>query len=191
MCGSTKDHYASTVCQGIHMTNKGPVATEEWQIEKARQLLVAVILGMAHSLRYCPLRRLDKFANDSDFAKLRNVFVSKTGMEGVLVPVARSAAASVSVESLKVRVVKFFGPKAQTGHLVPDPLLLAVKAATNWSRRHDQPLQAAGERPEEQDELMIWPKRSISNGVIIYIDQKLGMTWLVAWVSRLDITEKM
>jgi hypothetical protein len=52
-----------------------------------------------------------------------------------------------------LRVVVFSDLETAAGHPAPDPLLLAVKAAINWSRRHEQPLRAAGERPEEQDEL--------------------------------------
>jgi hypothetical protein len=38
------------------------------------------------------------------------------------------------------------------GHPAPDPLLLAVRAAVNWSWRNNQKLLASGE-PEEEDEL--------------------------------------
>jgi len=36
---------------------------------------------------------------------------------------------------------------------VEPQLLLSVKAAINWSRLHYQDLRAAGEHPEEEDEL--------------------------------------
>jgi hypothetical protein len=33
--------------------------------------------------------------------------------------------------------------------MAPDPLLLAVKAAVSWSKRHEQQLLAGGGRPDE------------------------------------------
>jgi hypothetical protein len=139
------------------------------EIEKARQLLEAVILGMAHSLRNCSeeiVRRLDKYSNRK-FRNLRNVFISVTGIERVIVPEAKPTDSPdiLPAALLKVRVVEFTdhiadsnhtadsNNTAKNGHPAPDPLLLAVKAAINWSRKNNQPLRAAAEPLEEEDEL--------------------------------------
>jgi hypothetical protein len=152
MCGSIKDESdpprvvirASTVCQTIRMIADGPIASAS-QIEKARLLLEHVLLGMAHSL----LRRFQGRWNELLAADdLRSSFQSLTGIQKLIVPDAKA-----STEQLKVRVVEFYGYGTLDGHPAPDPLLLSVKAAINWSRRHKQPLRAAGERPEEEDEL--------------------------------------
>jgi hypothetical protein len=154
MCGSIEDESvlpsviirASKVCQRIGMIERGPIASDA-QIEKARQLLERVLLGMAHSLLHREIwNRLPEAEN------LRRSFRSTTGIKKLLVPDAIA-----STENLKVRVVTFSNcdapADARADHPAPDPLLLSVKAAINWSRRHHQGLRAAGERPEEEDEL--------------------------------------
>jgi hypothetical protein len=162
MCEKFEGTDASTACRKIEMIDEGRVALEAWEIEKSRQLLEAVILGMAYSLGNCSegiVSRLDKYSKKDKFRDLREVFLSKTGIEGVIVPEARQMGTpdSPSVESLKVRVVKFSDHTeskgvAGFGHPAPDPLLLAVKAAINWSRKNYQHLRAAAEPPKEDDE---------------------------------------
>jgi hypothetical protein len=159
MCGSFEGTDASTACQRILMTKKERVALQEMEIEKARHLLEAVILGMAYSLLNCFVSTLSFLDNDSRdrFRELRNVFLIRTGVaKGVVVPKVRPVGIpdSQPVESLKVRVVEFSDHNEATGgHPAPDPLLLAVKAAINWSRLNYQALRAAGAPPEEEDEL--------------------------------------
>jgi len=157
MCGSIVDTSdpprvvieASSVCQRIGMIERGPIASAP-QIEKARQLLEHVLLGMAYSLlNRCQEKWNELFAAED----LRSSFLSPTGIMKLQVPDAVA-----SKEKLKVRVVEFsnhtaLNGEATEGHPAPDPLLLAVKAAINWSRRNKQPLRAAGEPPEEEDEL--------------------------------------
>jgi len=126
------------------MINRGPIASAP-QIEKARQLLEHVLLGMAYSL----LNRFQEKWNELPAAEdLRSSFRSPTGIEKLLVPDA-----TLSTEKLKVRVVEFSNYDTPDEHPAPDPLLLSVKAAINWSRLHYQDLRAAGEHPEEEDEL--------------------------------------
>ena len=56
-------------------------------------------------------------------------------------------------EEAKVRKINFVD-QGQYGHPAPDPLLLLVKAAINWSKFHDFPLLAGGEiEDEEEDDL--------------------------------------
>jgi hypothetical protein len=136
------------------MIDRGNFALET-EIEKARQLLEAVILGMAYSLLNC-FKERERFLND-DAKDLVNSFVNATESQKVKVPVlvARPASTPDAAEHRRVRVVEFSSHGAPQGHPAPDPLLLVVKAAINWSRRHDQPLRGAGEPPEEEDELDI------------------------------------
>ena len=80
---------------------------------------------------------------------LENVtFKSITG-EGVTVPATKS---EVNYSLLKVRMVTFHDVSDADHHPAPDPLLLAVKAATIWSRRKNQPLKAAAEPQEDDDD---------------------------------------
>lgn len=58
-------------------------------------------------------------------------------------------------ENLKpVRKVTFASAKKDAfsgGHPAPDPLLLVVRSAVNWSRYYRQPLLAAGEVDSDDD----------------------------------------
>ena len=131
------------------MTKRGEIASET-EIETARKLLEDVILGIAYWLKHGS----EAFESnlDNDAAKLRlsehrNAFKVMTA-EGVVVPVAPS---EKELSLLKVRMIKFYDVSNTEHHPAPDPLLLAVKAATIWSRRHNQPLKVVTE-PLDEDE---------------------------------------
>jgi hypothetical protein len=73
--------------------------------------------------------------------KSRNVLLDNN--VGVAVPL------KAGNSHLRVRKV-IFGPVGdEAQHPAPDPLLLAVKAAVNWSKRHGPQLLASGELPDE------------------------------------------
>jgi hypothetical protein len=161
MCGEFDGTDASKASRMIQMTTKGRIASES-EIEKARKFFEAVILGMAYSLLICFQRKLSflDIASEMKFYELRNHFLNQTGILGVVVPKARPVDTQdlQPVEALRVRVVEFsshavFNKDEAKRHPAPDPLLLAVKAAINWSRQNNQPLRAAAEPQEEEDEL--------------------------------------
>ncbi len=52
-------------------------------------------------------------------------------------------------EDRPVRKMTFGADGDETRRMAPDPLLLAVKAAVSWSKRHEQQLLAGEQRPEE------------------------------------------
>jgi hypothetical protein len=54
-------------------------------------------------------------------------------------------------QPLRVRIVGFASASSAEGHPAPDPFLLPVRAAVNWSARNNQRLLAAAE-PEEEDD---------------------------------------
>lgn len=137
------------VCQAIGMQTftDNPASPDE--VEAALSLLSRVVLGLAYSLRYRSAQ-MQEFMNETQetrLARLRAMFVANTG-QGVIVPAPNPDPPG----PLRVRAVQFRGPQDpdRTEHLAPDPLLLAAKAAHNWSSRWNQPLLAAAE-PEEDE----------------------------------------
>jgi hypothetical protein len=117
-------------------------------INRAGDLLTAVVRGLAYSLHHpdelslSPESRLILSELCANFATIR------LAPKAVSVPKARE----LSDPPVRVRVVEF-PDDGVPGHLAPDPLLLAVKSAINWSWRNNQKLKAAGERPQEADEI--------------------------------------
>jgi hypothetical protein len=142
-----------TVCSHITMSEPKAVADAE-QIERARLLLEQVILGMAYSLKNRSGSwdtRLGESAKTT-LAKLRTAFegaVAKDG--GVAVP---APPPMESKSHLRVRLVTFGRADIPDNkHPAPDPLLLAVRSAVNWSRRHGQQLLSRDEHPDIDDDL--------------------------------------
>jgi hypothetical protein len=74
--------------------------------------------------------------------------------DGVVVPAPRQDPDERGPSpSWRVRRVHFRGAAdAGRDHVAPDPFLLTVKAAINWSRRHNQQLLAAAEPHDDDDE---------------------------------------
>jgi hypothetical protein len=133
------------ICRGISMLDEGEVATPE-QVESARSLLSQFVLGLAYSLFHRLGRYWDQMSGDErrEVESLRNNFVNCRG--GVVAPELNQG------RPWRVRLVTFRGvTEAGDLHVAPDPYLLTVKAAVNWSRRHDQKLLAAAE-PQDDDE---------------------------------------
>jgi hypothetical protein len=134
------------VCASIGMSMHPPdidatVAKHE-QVDQARLLLEKVLCGLAQSLvsNNRPDSINPQMANL--LTKSRNVLLDNN--VGVAVPLKAG-----NISHLRVRKV-IFGPVGdETQHPAPDPLLLAVKAAVNWSKRHGPQLLASGELPDE------------------------------------------
>jgi hypothetical protein len=154
-----------TVCERIKMTTEGGSEANHEEIETGRKLLTSFVLGMAYSLfRRSPDR--EQHLTQKQWTKLegyRRQFPADA--KNVLVPAPNPNAP----EPLRVRIVKFGSATAGVDgggddataaegaskakdksdkkklHPAPDPLLLAVRAAINWSRRRGQPLLAAAE----------------------------------------------
>jgi hypothetical protein len=147
------------VCASTGMTAEPPdieatVATEV-QVEEARSLLESVLCGLAFSLANNN-RPPDSISDDMDelLTNSRNVIVNVVG--GVTVPVARVHERNLNNdERHPVRKITFGANGDTARHQAPDPLLLAVKAAVSWSKRNEQQLLAAGERPEDIDILSL------------------------------------
>jgi len=153
--------------------DKGKMADEK-EIRLAGKVLSTTIGALAYSLvKTAPSS--DAASSDKNFlltekhlkklTELRNTFQSKFG-EGVVVPTAtisdQVATSEEQVSDVKkpVRKVSFDSVKTDhpKGHPAPDPLILIVKAAVNWSRFHGQPVLAGGEvssDDEEDDDLSL------------------------------------
>jgi hypothetical protein len=147
-----------SICVGISMLKKGGIALPE-QVEVARTLLSQFVLGLAYSLlyRYDKYRRYLNYRQRGELDRRRNVFYENAA-EGVVLPVPHRDLDGRGPPSLRVRLVSFRGATdAGNHHVAPDPFLLTVKAAVNWSRRHNQKLLAAAE-PRDVNEGMDEPE---------------------------------
>jgi hypothetical protein len=142
-----KRNSAKAICRAIGMLEKKEPFATPGDVAKARSLLEHVVKGMAYSLlKRFPHTFTDNL-NDTQktkFDKLRNAFINLRG-RGVVVPKGADALPQ------RVRMVEFASSSSATGHPAPDPLLLAVRAAVNWSARRNQRLMAAAE-PKDDDE---------------------------------------
>jgi hypothetical protein len=141
-------------------------ATED-QIKTACELLKSTVLGLAYSYLYrkkevlAAASKKSKRAyanlhadNDRSAKDRLEMFVLKrnpnglTG-DGVIVP----RLSDDLPDPLRVALIQFCSHDEHDGHPAPDPMLLVIKSAANWSWRHGQKLIATGERPEEEDEM--------------------------------------
>jgi hypothetical protein len=157
-----------TVCMDVGMNTKGGREANREEIEAGRTLLTSFLLGMAYSLK-CRTPDRDQHLTQDQLDEL-NRYRGKFPADAkrVLVPVPNPNAP----DPLRVRVVEFGSASAGADggdddatttaevaskakdksdkkklHPAPDPLLLAVRAAINWSRRRGQPLLAVDDEP--------------------------------------------
>jgi antitoxin (DNA-binding transcriptional repressor) of toxin-antitoxin stability system len=164
------DHVKS-ICVGIHLLDAGDVALPE-QVEAARTLLSQFVLGFAYSLLHRSLtyRRYMSRRQRAELDRRRRVFCENAAA-GVVLPAAAEPLPPPQ-RPWRVRLVNFRGATdaRSNHHVAPDPFLLTVKAAVNWSRRHHQQLLAAAEPQDEglgepelyaMEEYMAWHARAI------------------------------
>jgi hypothetical protein len=127
------------VCSGMGMLERGKTAEFE-DISVARNMLDQVVRGLAHSL----MRQDRDIPNEqiNAWEELRRPFQAPDVL-GVKVPIPVT-----TNQIIRVRQVTFGG---DGGHPAPDPLLLSIKAAINWSWRHHQKLLPAGELSDDDE----------------------------------------
>jgi hypothetical protein len=138
---------------GIQMLDEGDIAGAE-QVETARTLLGQFVLGFAYSLlhRSGKYRRHLSRRQRTELDRRRSAF-NENAAGGVVLPAPRHKPDGRRPQrTRRVRLVSFRGA-ADPGdhHVAPDPFLLTVKAAANWSKRHHQKL-LAGAEPQNDDE---------------------------------------
>jgi hypothetical protein len=150
-CGTTT---AAQAYRGIHMFQFEALATPH-EIEIARLSLAQAVQGLAYSLVHRRSERredslepamrqlLESFRNDLHIsAPQGKIFVPMRPRDGYY--------------NLRVGQVSFQGHehRARTPltHPAPDPLLLLIKSAINWSMRNGQQLLVTGECPDEDNE---------------------------------------
>jgi hypothetical protein len=137
------------VCGAIGLVNEGDVALPG-QIHVARTLLSHFVLGLAYSLAHRSGRYSDRMTAEErgELDRCREACLASSA-SGIVVPERNRAGLP-----WRVRLVTLRGA-ADSGnhHVAPDPLLLAVKAAVNWSRRQGQQLLPTPEPDHEEGEI--------------------------------------
>jgi hypothetical protein len=78
-----------------------------------------------------------------------NVLQTKLSSTGTVIVPQRLAAADDASDQARVAKITFWSHESGEGHPAPDPLLLSIKAAINWSSFHGQKLLAGGDPPED------------------------------------------
>jgi hypothetical protein len=136
-----------SICHGLGMYNVAETASPA-QVEQARLLLERVVLGLAHSL-HSRLGRHESNLTDAQKRMLARRLEAFRKIprepDSVYVPEAIPHPSSPTSAPLKVRIVEFQSTDSTKGHPAPDPLLLAVRAAINWSWRNHQKVLESGE----------------------------------------------
>jgi hypothetical protein len=147
--GLERVHSIARVCTSTGMSMHPRLDIEDTiandkEVEQARLLLENVLCGLAQSL-VSNIHRPDSLnPGIADLLNRSRKVIVNTNI-GVTIPL------NVGTSHLRVRKVAFGPVGDETQHPAPDPLLLAVKAAVGWSKRHGPQLLVAGERPEEDD----------------------------------------
>lgn len=141
----------------IEMTEVGTTAICR-QVEKARSLLSQAVQGLFYSLKYrqeIVERGMNADSRDM-LRELRHKFKTSKSISvpsPLMGPTSLDATYNPNAPTL-VRLIEFADHGDEQGHPAPDPLLLAFRAAINWSCQNDQDLlKAAAEPPELEDDL--------------------------------------
>lgn len=139
----------SYLCKFPKDSSGGEASDDE--IETARALLEATVLGLAHSIKTASFR---SYLSEKQKAELkacqgRRVLIDGSG-DKVKVPQVGSTFGTSRTKP--VRKVFFRAHDDEGGHPAPDPLLLAVKAGYVWSTYHEEKLIAAGSVSDEDEE---------------------------------------
>jgi hypothetical protein len=152
LAGGYEDVSAALTYRALEMTELGALATP-FEIETARQSLAQVVEGLAYSLVH---RQEQRQENSLDPAMRKLLDSFRTALQTpdrtrLIVPEASGN------DNLCVRKVKFHAHAAVrvrrcASHVAPDPLLLVIKSAINWSWRHGQQLLVTGGQPEDEGE---------------------------------------
>jgi hypothetical protein len=141
LIGAKKEVNLMDIAGGIGMQQIHELATRD-EIEKARELLTATLKGMAQALqKFKPNNAWAPFLAEKHQAVLTKLLDNFPAEGTVMVPTAME----VEEQDLKVCKIQFVKQGSREGHPAPDPLLLVVKAAINWSAFHNQRLLSGGE----------------------------------------------
>jgi hypothetical protein len=134
--------------EGIRMNRFLALETRA-EIEIACQSMARVVQGLAYSLEYHQDERREDLLEPAIREQLelfRNRLRERDPSMRVIVPQVAS-----NMGNLRVGKVTFQAHtvRGETAHVAPDPLLLVIKSANNWSRRNGQQLLVSGDYQEE------------------------------------------
>jgi hypothetical protein len=111
-------------------------------MEIARDSLEKFVLGMAFSLHYrTPTWEAELSGQSREILKELRANSESILTDGVIIPKTFGSPG----DTLRVGLVAFADLKTEGVHPPPDPMLLVVRAAVNWSWRNNQKLLASGE----------------------------------------------
>jgi hypothetical protein len=138
LAGDCDEFSASTVYVEIGMTSceDEDLATSH-QINTAEMALRAVVLGLHYSIRHRRDIVDDDMSDERDSSAVLNALRNRVGQSNEAIVPGRNRAEH------RVRLIHFRSHSDRAGHPAPDPMLLFVKAAINWSRRNNQQVLAA------------------------------------------------
>jgi hypothetical protein len=149
LAGGNGDFSASEVYSDLHMNGGETSVATPVQVDTARKSLAAIVLGLMYSLN----ERTTILKSDlSDVSReILLGFQANTAPcihgQGIAVPEAKSP-----TDQIRVCLIRFQGHSESGGHPAPDPMLLGVKAAVNWSRRNSEQMLAAAEPQDLEDD---------------------------------------
>jgi hypothetical protein len=152
LAGGYEDVSAALTYRAIQMTELGALATPA-EIETARQSLAQVVEGLAYSLVHRQEQRQENLLDPAMRTLLDSFRTGLQTSDGVRVDVPKAS----GNDNFRVRKVTFRAHasacfRRRASHVAPDPLLLVIKSAINWSWRHGQQLLVTGEQPEDEGE---------------------------------------
>jgi hypothetical protein len=119
------------------------------QVNNARDLLTDTVLALAYSFHHRRERMTDG-AHVRSIQALERIALTYADAavdgQGIKVPTERQH----PLDNLRVGLIEYAGHDGSTGHPAPDPMLLVIKAAINWSWRNNQKMMMEG-KPEEPE----------------------------------------
>jgi regulator of replication initiation timing len=152
LAGEFENGWAAHAYRGMGMNQPQTLtlATHD-EIEKSRESLQQVVQGLAYSLAHRSSQRCEDFLEPAMRHQLESFRTNLQRAGSVIVPKATSEGYS----NLRVGKVSFQAHSPEAGavltHPAPDPLLLVIKSAINWSRLNGQQLLVTGEGSEEEE----------------------------------------
>jgi hypothetical protein len=122
------------------------------QVNIARDLLTDTVLALAYSFHHRRERMTDG-ANPATITALGlladNYTPADPSEQGIIVPMRQQH----DLPNMRVALIEYTGHDENTGHPAPDPMLLAIKAAINWSWRNNQKMMEGKPEEVEEDDL--------------------------------------